>query len=113
MSSELDHVADLAAFVEASPSSHHAAAEGARRLAGEGFSAQDELAEWSSERGGHYVVGDGALIEGRIPDTSRSFMPFRILGSHTDSTGFTLKPRPDLSGYGWQQIGQTISGAPL
>jgi aspartyl aminopeptidase len=113
MSSELDHVADLAAFVEASPSSHHAAAEGARRLGVEGFTAQEESAEWSSEPGGHYVVRDGALIAWRIPDTSRSFMPFRILGSHTDSTGFTLKPRPDLSGFGWQQLGVEIYGAPL
>ena len=113
MSSELDHVADLIAFVEASPSSHHAAAEGARRLAVEGFTAQEESAEWSSEPGGHYVVRDGALIAWRIPDKSRSFMPFRILGSHTDSTGFTLKPRPDLSGYGWQQLGVEIYGAPL
>jgi aspartyl aminopeptidase len=113
MSSELDHVADLAAFVDASPSSHHAAAEGARRLAKEGFAAQDESAEWSSEPGGHYVVRDGALIAWRIPDTSRAFMPFRILGSHTDSTGFTLKPRPDLIGYGWQQLGVEIYGAPL
>jgi aspartyl aminopeptidase len=113
MSSELDHVADLAAFVDASPSSHHAAAEGARRLAAEGFAAQEESAEWSSEPGGHYVVRDGALVAWRIPDTSRSFMPFRILGSHTDSTGFTLKPRPDLSGYGWQQLGIEIYGAPL
>ena len=113
MSSELDHVADLVAFVEASPSSHHAAAEGAHRLAVEGFTAQEESAEWSSEPGGHYVVRDGALIAWRIPDNSRSFLPFRILGSHTDSTGFTLKPRPDLSGYGWQQLGVEIYGAPL
>ena len=113
MSSELDHVADLATFVEASPSSHHAAAEGARRLAAAGFAAQEESAEWSSEPGGQYVVRDGALIAWRIPDTSRPFMPFRILGSHTDSTGFTLKPRPDMIGYGWQQLGVEIYGAPL
>ena len=113
MSSELDHVADLAAFVDASPSSHHAAAEGARRLAAEGFAAQAESAEWSSEPGGHHVIRDGALIAWRIPDTPRSFMPFRILGSHTDSTGFTLKPRPDMIGYGWQQLGVEIYGAPL
>ncbi len=113
MSSELDHVADLAAFLEASPSSHHAAAEGARRLEVDGFTAQEESAEWSSEPGGHYVVRDGALIAWRIPDAPRSFMPFRILGSHTDSTGFTLKPRPDMGGYGWQQLGIEIYGAPL
>jgi len=95
MPSALDHVADLAAFVEASPSSYHAAAEGARRLVAAGFAVQDESAEWNSDPGGHYVVRDGALVAWRIPDTGRSFMPIRILGSHTDSTGFTLKPRAD------------------
>src|SRR5262245_21344550 len=113
MPSALDHVADLAAFVEASPSSHHAVAEGARRLAEAGFDAQEESAEWSSEPGGHYVVRDGALIAWRMPETTRSFQPYRILGSHTDSTGFTVKPRPDTGGYGWQQVGIEIYGAPL
>src|SRR6187431_665627 len=113
MSAALDHVSDLAAFIEASPSSHHAAGEAARRLAAAGFLEQDESAEWNSEPGGHYVLRDGALIAWRIPDVARSFLPFRILGSHTDSTGFTLKPRPDSGGYGWQQLGIEIYGAPL
>jgi aspartyl aminopeptidase len=113
MPSALDHVADLAAFVEASPSSHHAVAEGARRLGEAGFAAQEESAEWSSEPGGHYVVRDGALIAWQMPEETRSFLPFRILGSHTDSTGFTLKPKPDTGGYGWQQVGIEIYGAPL
>ena len=113
MPAALDHVADLAAFVEASPSSHHAAAEGARRLVAAGFVEQEESVEWSSEPGGHYVLRDGALVAWRIPDGARSFMPFRILGSHTDSPGFTLKPRADTGGYGWQQLGVEIYGAPL
>jgi aspartyl aminopeptidase len=113
MSAELDHVADLAAFVEASPSSHHAAAEGARRLAAAGYAEQQESAAWDSDPGGHYLVRDGALIAWRIPNDARSLTPFRILGSHTDSTGFTLKPRPDISAYGWQQVGIEIYGAPL
>jgi aspartyl aminopeptidase len=113
MSAALDHVTDLAAFVEASASSHHAAAEGARRLAAAGFAEQQESDAWDSDTGGHYLVRDGALIAWRIPNDARSLTPFRILGSHTDSTGFTLKPRPDISAYGWQQIGIEIYGAPL
>lgn len=113
MPSALDHVADLAAFVNASPSSHHAAAEGARRLAEAGFAEQQESDGWNSDPGGHYLVRDGALIAWRIPDNARSLTPFRILGSHTDSTGFTLKPRADRSAYGWQQVGLEIYGAPL
>jgi aspartyl aminopeptidase len=113
MSAALDHVTDLAAFVEASASSHHAAAEGARRLAAAGFAEQQESDAWDSDPGGHYLVRDGALIAWRIPNDARSLTPFRILGSHSDSTGFTLKPRPDLSAYGWQQVGIEIYGAPL
>jgi aspartyl aminopeptidase len=113
MSAALDHVTDLAAFVEASASSHHAAAEGARRLAAAGFAEQQESDAWDSDPGGHYLVRDGALIAWRIPDNARSLTPFRILGSHTDSTGFTLKPRPDITAYGWQQVGIEIYGAPL
>jgi aspartyl aminopeptidase len=113
MPSALDHVADLASFVEASPSAHHAAAEGARRLVAAGFAEQQESDAWNSDPGGHYVVRDGALIAWRIPNNARSQTPFRILGSHTDSTGFTLKPRADISAYGWQQVGIEIYGAPL
>ena len=113
MPAALDHVADLAAFLEASPSSHHAVAEGARRLAVAGFVEQHESETWSSDLGGHYLVRDGALIAWRIPNNARSLAPFRILGSHTDSTGFTLKPRPDIGAYGWQQVGIEIYGAPL
>lgn len=113
MPSALDHVADLAAFLNAAPSSHHAAAEGARRLAAAGFAEQQESDGWNSEPGGHYLVRDGALIAWRVPDSARSLTPFRILGSHTDATGFTLKPRPDVSAYGWQQVGLEIYGAPL
>jgi aspartyl aminopeptidase len=113
MPSALDHVADLAAFLNAAPSSHHAAAEGARRLAAAGFAEQQESDGWNSEPGGHYLVRDGALIAWRVPDSARSLTPFRILGSHTDATGFTLKPRPDVSAYGWQQVSLEIYGAPL
>lgn len=113
MPSALDHVADLAAFIKASPSSHHAAAEGARRLAAAGFAEQQESDDWNCEPGGHYLVRDGALIAWRVPESARSLTPFRILGSHTDATGFTLKPRPDVSAYGWQQVSLEIYGAPL
>jgi len=37
----------------------------------------------------------------------------RIIGSHTDSPTFKLKPRPDTGGYGWQQLGVEVYGGPL
>ena len=108
-----DHIADLIAFVQASPSSYHAAAEGARRLAAAGFVEQDEAADWDPAPGGHFVVRDGALVAWRIPAVAGPAAGFKIIGSHTDSPTFKLKPKPDTGGYGWQQLGVEIYGGPL
>ena len=108
-----DHIADLIGFVQASPSSYHAAAEGARRLAAAGFVEQDEAADWDPAPGGHYVVRDGALVGWRIPAGAGPATGLRIIGSHTDSPTFKLKPRPDTGGYGWQQLGVEVYGGPL
>ena len=113
MPAAAEHLADLAAFVQAAPTSFHTAAEGARRLAAAGFGAQDETQPWDAAPGGHYLVRDGALIAWRIPEDAAASTPFRIVGAHTDSPSFTLKPRPDRSAYGWQQLGVEIYGGPL
>ena len=113
MSAALDHVADLAAFVIASPSSFHAAAEGARRLAEAGFVGQDEAADWDSSPGGHYLIRDGALVAWRLPADADPRTPFRIVGAHTDSPGFAVKPNPDLEGFGYAQLGLEVYGGPL
>ncbi|HEY5820338.1 MAG TPA: M18 family aminopeptidase [Propionibacteriaceae bacterium] len=108
-----EHLDDLAQFVVASPSSFHAAAEGARRLAAAGFVEQDETQPWDNSPGGHYLVRAGALLGWRVPDGAAAVTPLRIIGSHTDSPTFSLKPRPDLGIVGWQQLGVEIYGGPL
>ena len=108
-----EHVADLAAFVTASPTSFHAAAEGGRRLAAAGFVQQDETQAWDASPGGHYLVRDGALVAWRVPVGAGPLTPFRVVGSHTDSPTFRLKPSPDLSAYGWHQLGWEVYGGPL
>jgi aspartyl aminopeptidase len=111
--SPTEHIADLAAFVQASPSSYHAAAEGARRLVAAGFVEQDETAAWDSTPGGHYLIRDGALLAWRVPEGAGPTTGFRVLGAHTDSPTFKLKPRPDLGAWGWQQLGVEVYGGPL
>jgi aspartyl aminopeptidase len=113
MSSALDHVADLAAYLIASPSSFHAAAEGARRLAAAGFAEQDEAEDWDVSPGGHYLVRDGALLAWRLPLNVDPRTPYRIVGAHSDSPGFAVKPNPDLGGHGYSQLGVEIYGGPL
>ena len=108
-----DHVEDLGAFVSAAPSSFHAAAEVARRLVAAGFREQDETAAWDPTPGGHVVVRDGAVLAWVVPPDAGPNTPFRVVGSHTDSPGFRLKPQPDLDRFGWQQLGVEVYGSPL
>ena len=107
------YVADLASFVSASPSSFHAAAEGAERLRSAGFVDQDERDRLSVEPGGQMLVRDGALLAWRVPENAGPTTGFRIIGAHTDSPGFVLKPNPDLHTAGWQQLSTEVYGGPL
>lgn len=105
----------FAAFVEASPSSFHAVQALAEALGAAGFVEHDEVAPWSPLEGGAagYVRRDGALIAWRAGAEVSALSPVRVLGCHTDSPGFVLKPRPDFSAEGWAQAGVEIYGGPL
>ncbi|GAB3267628.1 M18 family aminopeptidase [Sinomonas notoginsengisoli] len=107
------HALDLGRFVVASPSSFHAAAEGGRRLAEAGFELLDEAADWPIGPGCHAVVRDGALIAWTVPDGAGPTTGFRILGAHTDSPSFKLKPKPTTGRLGWLQAGVEVYGGPL
>lgn len=113
MTDSAAHIADFAEFLTASPSSFHAAAETARRLAEAGFDAVDETEAWPAGPGRYYVVRDGAIIAWHLPESADAVTPFRILGAHTDSPGFMLKPRPTIASKGWLQAGVEIYGGPL
>lgn len=108
------HVENLAAFVQAAPSSYHAAHAVADLLDEAGFTRQDETQPWDAAPGGHYLVRDGAVMAWRVPaDATPEKTGFRIVGSHTDSPGFKLKPDPTLAAVGWQQVGVEVYGGPL
>lgn len=108
-----DYVDDFAAFVRASPSSYHAAAEVARRLEAAGFERLDERDEWPATPGGRLVVRDGAVIAWVQPEAAAPTTPFRVLGAHTDSPSFKLKPQSASSTGGLLQAGVEVYGGPL
>ena len=108
------HAADLADFVAASPSSYHAAEEVARRLEAAGFTRLDETAEWPAQVGGRFVVvRDGAAIAWAVPADAVTTTPVNVLGAHTDSPGFKLKPKPTTGSRGWLQAAVEVYGGPL
>lgn len=107
------HAEDLADLVAASPSALHAAAEVARRLESVGFARLAEGDAWPTEAGRYLVVRDGAAIAWIVPASASATTPVRILGAHTDSPGFVLKPQPTTGRLGWLQAGVEIYGGPL
>ncbi|MCU7729956.1 M18 family aminopeptidase [Actinoplanes sp. KI2] len=110
------HIDDLGSFITASPSSYHAAAEVARRLTAAGWTTLDETADWREvvHPGSRLVlVRDGAVLAFAVPDRVGPATPFRILGAHTDSPTFKLKPRPALASNGWLQVAVEVYGGPI
>ena len=108
------HVNDYSAFITASPSSYHAAAEIARRLDAAGFSRVHEEEVWRRDAGGAYFVRDGAVIAWWVPVHASPTSSFRIIGCHTDSPALKVKPlgsstTPD----GWGHIDVEVYGGPL
>ncbi len=110
------HLSDLARFITASPSSYHAVDEAARRLTAAGFTGLDETQPWADVAGStakHFVVRDGAIVAWIQPAAAHPTTAFRILGAHTDSPGFKLKPKPTIAAHGWLQAGVEVYGGPL
>ena len=113
MSDALTHIHDLGAYVSASPSSFHAAAEGGRWLQAAGFVRLLEEEVFPAEPGSYFVIRDGALIAWILPEDAGATTGFSILGAHTDSPSFKLKPKPTTGRYGWLQAGVEVYGGPL
>jgi aspartyl aminopeptidase len=107
------HLDSLASFIQASPSSFHAVAEVARQLTAGGFAELDEGDAWDAGAGSYFVIRDGAIVAWRQPASAEATTPYRIVGSHTDSPGFKLKPQPTTSTLGWLQAGVEVYGGPL
>ncbi|PDQ34785.1 MAG: M18 family aminopeptidase [Candidatus Lumbricidophila eiseniae] len=107
------YAADLASFVVASPSSYHAVSEIARQLRAAGFLELTETDEWPSDAGARFVVRDGAIVAWRQPVGASATTGFRILGAHTDSPSFKLKPTPDSLSEGCLQVAVEVYGGPL
>ena len=107
------HLESLAAFIQASPSSFHAVAEVARQLTEAGFSELPEFDAWPTDAGKRFIRRDGSIVAWIQPESATVVTPFRIVGSHTDSPGFKLKPKPTTTSQGWIQAGVEVYGGPL
>lgn len=104
-------VESFADFISASPSSFHAAAEGAQQLAAAGWVESSIGATEIPERG--FVRRDGALVAWHQPRQVAATAPYRVIGTHTDSPGFVAKPAASFTAHGYRQVGVEVYGGPI
>ncbi|HWC22576.1 MAG TPA: M18 family aminopeptidase [Flexivirga sp.] len=97
--------AGLIDYLNASPTPFHACAESARQLTAAGFQQLQETDEWPTEAGGYFLIRGGSLLAWSTRHSDGATTPIRMIGAHTDSPNFRIKPQPDVARAGWQLLG--------
>ena len=80
------------------PRRFHAAADAAAPWAFRALRNRTNQLRGIQGPGGHYLLRDGAVVAWRVPADAGPATASRMVGAHTDSPGFKLKPRPDVGG---------------
>lgn len=105
-------VEELLQFLDSSPTPWHAVENITNILKNKGFQLLEEKKQWKVVPGGKYVVvRGGSLIAFVTP--KKSPQTLKIVGSHTDSPGFKLKPNAVYSKENMTMLGLEIYGGPL
>lgn len=106
---------DCMRLLDASPSPFHAVEECAQRLLSAGATEVLLTDEWNSADvdGFRFIRRDGALVAWKAPSTAEVAPPMRLVGAHTDSPCFKLKPNPDTHRHGWHQLSVEVYGGIL
>lgn len=111
--SAADRIRPLLAFLDASPSPFHAAANAAAELAAAGFVRVEESEAFPRGASRGYLVRSGALIAWSAGARPAAEAGFRVLGAHTDSPNLRLKARPNTGAAGFRQLGVEVYGGVL
>lgn len=103
---------ELMNFLDASVSPYHAVAEMKKKCLDKGFIPLMNVESWELEEGKRYFLDLGTAFVAF--DIGKNPKHFRVLGSHTDSPGFMIKPNPDIreNDY-WKLNTETYGGAIL
>lgn len=106
---------ELLRFIDRSPSPSHAVEQVVQRLTASGFQRLRESDDWHLSPGkGYYCIRDASsIVAFRVPQKLSPEAGIRVVGAHTDSPGFRIKPRALLSRSGLAELGVEIYGSPI
>ncbi len=111
-----DHRAEaLLEYINRSPTASHAVAETQRMLNEAGFRPLSESDPWAPSPGDLFYTtrSSDALVAVRMGSMPPEEVGFRIIGAHTDSPGFRLKPEPEQTRQGLTTLALEIYGGPI
>lgn len=116
MSKELDFARNLIDFIYDSPTAFHAVDSVVKVLAAEGFVELKENEKWNLSQGGkYYSIKNGSAITAFIVGSELPCKAgFRIIGAHTDSPSFRVKPCPELTSENtYVKLNTEVYGGPI
>ena len=116
MKEEQKFAKDLIEFIDASPSSFHATKNVENILIKEGFKKVDLQDKWNLEKEGKYytIKNNSAIIGFEIGKGEIEEDGFKLVGAHTDSPTFKIKPNPEISVEGkYLKLNTEVYGGPI
>ena len=111
----LEHVEDLLDYLNSSPTASAAVSKAAEKLENSGFRALREDGDWDLRPGSRFytVRSSSSIIAGTVGSEPLEKAGCRLVGSHTDSPGFRIKPSAERKVEGINVLGIEVYGGPI
>lgn len=107
------NIDSLLQFLDSSPTAWHAVAEACNHLQSAGFIPLNEEEPWTLAPGGcYYVTRNGSSLCAFVMPHDK-IQSARVVGSHSDSPGFKLKPKAEFRKENMVMLGLELYGSPL
>lgn len=116
MNTEIELAENLIDFIYESPSAFHAVKSIKKVLAKKGFIELNEGERWELQKGGKYYVvrNDSAIISFIVGSGIIAKRGFKIIGAHTDSPSFRIKPCPEITAErNYVKLNTEVYGGPI
>ena len=116
MNNEIELAKNLIDFIYESPSAFHAVKSTKKILNRKGFMELSEGERWQLQKGGKYFVikNDSAIIAFIVGSGIIAKKGFKIIGAHTDSPSFRIKPCPEITAEkNYIKLNTEVYGGPI
>lgn len=116
MIEKLEFAQELIEFIYESPTAFHAVETVKKRLLQCGFIEIQEEETWNLKKGGKYFVtkNDSAIAAFVLGMGNPEEWGFKIIGAHTDSPTFRIKPAPEMISEGnYVRLNTEVYGGPI